>query len=185
MFIRTERLFLRPAWPEDLDDLLAAFGGDALFRNSGVAAFPRTRRALREYLKRPRQGALPQLVIHVRDEHGAKLVGGVGLGRNGDDVELGYWIARGYQGKGYAAEAVRAVLAQARALGHRRIVAARLADTARPDNVLEQLGFKATGETRSPVSAGRGGEAPVRLYAAVLADKLFDMLGVGPQQAAA
>jgi hypothetical protein len=51
--------------------------------------------------------------------------------------------------------------------------------------VLEQLGFKATGETRSPVSAGRGGEAPVRLYAAVLADKLFDMLGVGPQQAAA
>ena len=47
MFFRTERLFLRPGWPEDLDDLLEAFNDEAIQRTIEVSAFPRTREAVR------------------------------------------------------------------------------------------------------------------------------------------
>jgi ribosomal-protein-alanine N-acetyltransferase len=100
-------------------------------------------------------------------------------------VELGYTIARPHRGHGYAAEAVRAVLAEARMLGHRRVVAAHFPDGEASARVLKQAGFRRTGETRPRYSMRRGGVAPARLYVAVLADKLFDMLGVGPQRVAA
>lgn len=185
MFIRTERLFLRPAWPEDLDELTETLGGDAVIPSIGVSALPRTTGELREYLARPRDGLLPHFFINLRAEGGARLIGSIGLGRAEQDVELGFAIGRRYRGHGYAAEAVRAVLAEARMLGHRRIVAAHFPDGEPSARVLRQAGFKPTAETRSRYSTGRRGEAPARLYVAVLADKLFDMLGVGPQRAAA
>ena len=180
MFIRTERLFLRPGWPEDLEELLDVLGGDAVVRSIGVSALPRTQAELREVLARPLESLLPHFFINLREDDGAKLIGGIGLGRLGDDIELGYWIARRHRGHGYAAEAVKAVLAEARMLGHHHVVAAHFADDASA-SVLEQSGFKPTGEVRSRFSVGRGGEAPARLYVAVLADKLFDLMGVGSQ----
>jgi RimJ/RimL family protein N-acetyltransferase len=183
MFIRTERLFLRPAWPEDLDELLEVLGDDSIVRTIGVAALPRTTAELREHLARPREGLLPHFFVNLREEDGAKLIGSVGLVRSGDDIELGYWIARRHRGHGYAAEAVSAVLAEARMLGHRQVVATHFADNAASACVLERVGFKPTQEIRSRFRSGRADEAPARLYVAVLADKRFDMMGVG--QAAA
>src|SRR3546814_3973361 len=94
MFVRTERLFLRPGWPEDLDDLVEAFNDDLIQRTVAVTAMPRTRAAVREYLDRPRDPRLPHFFMYLRGVHGAKLVGGIGLGKFGDDVEVGYWIDR-------------------------------------------------------------------------------------------
>lgn len=184
MFIRTERLFLRPGWPEDMGELLEVLGEEAVVRSIGVAALPRSAAALREYISRPRDPLLPHFFINLRDDAGARLIGGIGLGQSGDDVELGYWIASQHRGRGYAAEAVKALLAEARMLGHREIVALHFADNEASAKVLQSSGFKATGETRTRFSVGRGVEAQARLYVATLADKLFDMLGVGPQRAA-
>ncbi|MDE8652944.1 GNAT family N-acetyltransferase [Novosphingobium album (ex Liu et al. 2023)] len=179
MFIRTERLFLRPGWPEDLDELLAVLRDDAVLRNLALAPLPGTAEEAREYLARPRHRLLPNFFIYARSFGGPRLVGGIGLGRDGDDVELGYWIVRAHRGKGYAAEAVRAVLAQARMLGHRQIVARHFADNETSARVLESTGFKPTGETRPRFSTGRGGEAPAMLYVAVLSENSARPDGAG------
>ena len=164
MFVRTERLFLRPGWPEDLDDLVEAFNDELMQRMFAGAALPRTRNAVREYLDRPRDPRLPHFFMYLRGAHGAKLVGGIGLGRSGDDVEVGYWIASGYRGCGYALEALRAVVDQARALGHRRLTAKHFADNDASVRVLEAAGFRDTGTAHMRYSAGRGEDVPAHLF---------------------
>jgi RimJ/RimL family protein N-acetyltransferase len=185
MFIRTERLFLRPAWPEDIHEITQVLADDAVCGSGAIAEPQRPPAQLRAYFDGPQESRLPRFFINLRDDNGSKLIGSIGLGRSDSDVELGYWIARMHRGRGYAGEAVRAVLAQARALGHRRVVAAHFAGNEASARVLERSGFEPTGETRSRFSAYLGAEAPARLYVASLADKLFDLMGVGPQAARA
>jgi ribosomal-protein-alanine N-acetyltransferase len=185
MFIRTERLFLRPGWPEDLDELLELLSDDSVSRTMGASAVPRSVSELRDYIARPHERLLPQFFINLRQDGGARVIGSIGLARSGPDVELGYWIAPAHRGLGYAAEAARAVLAQARALGHERVIAAHVDDHPASGQMLEHAGFKPTEETRMRRSVLRGEAAPVRLYAAMLADKLYDLMGVQPALGAA
>ncbi|PEQ12963.1 GNAT family N-acetyltransferase [Novosphingobium sp. PC22D] len=168
MFIRTERLFLRPSWPEDVDELLDVLRDDEVARNLAVVALPSDAEAARRYLEQPRDPFLPHFFIYLRGAHGSRLVGGIGLGRHGNEVELGYWIAQAHRGRGYAAEAVRAVLAQARALGHHRIYASHFADNGASARVLQSVGFAPTGDIRCRFAAGRESEAPARIFVADL-----------------
>ncbi|WP_052223631.1 GNAT family N-acetyltransferase [Novosphingobium malaysiense] len=168
MFFRTERLFLRPGWPEDLDDLFEAFNDESIQRTVEVTAFPRTREAVREYLERPRDPRYPHFFMYLRGAQGAKLVGGIGLGPYGNDAEVGYWIASAYRGKGYALEALRAVVRQAWTLGHRRLVARHFIDSDASVRVLEAAGFQDTGDEQPRYSEGRGGSAPARIFVADL-----------------
>lgn len=170
MFVRTERLFLRPGWPEDLEDLLDALEDEEVQRNVVLTAtLPRSACDLREYLERPRDPLLPHFFIYLRSANGPTLVGSIGFGRHDDgEVEIGYWIAPRYRGRGYAAEAVRAVLRQASSLGHRRIYANHFADNGITVQVLESAGFQDTGQVRLRYSPLRGGEAKARVYVAEL-----------------
>jgi ribosomal-protein-alanine N-acetyltransferase len=172
MFIRTERLLLRPSWPEDLDELLELLSEDEIAQNLGVKELPRTREELQALLSRPRAPMLPHFFVNLRQSNATPLIGGIGLGRNGDEVELGYWIAKPYRGQGFAEEAVRAVLNQARAIGHRSIVACHFADSTASASVLEKAGFTRTGETRDRYSIGRGSVAPANVYVVDLAKGL-------------
>ena len=89
------------------------------------------------------------------------MIGSVGLGRHGDDIELGYWIARSHWGQGYATEAARAVLGLAEALGHRRIFAGHFADNPASGRVLAKAGFSAdwrTGPALQPGPRRRGAQ---------------------------
>jgi len=72
------------------------------------------------------------------------LVGTISLTRNGaDEGEIGYWVGRPYQGRGFAREAAAAVIAVAfEAMALRRVVAA-----CRPENeaswrVMEYCGMR-------------------------------------------
>jgi len=168
MFVRTERLLLRPSWPEDLDELLALLSEEDIARNLGVSAMPRSREELQALLVRPRSPRLPHFFINLRENHSIKLVGGIGLGQPEDDVELGYWIAPQYRGRGFAEEAARAVLTHAKAIGHRTILACHFADSPASGAVLEKAGFVRTGETRDRFSAERGEVAPANVYVADL-----------------
>ncbi|MCB2074057.1 MAG: GNAT family N-acetyltransferase [Novosphingobium sp.] len=164
MFIRSERLFLRPGWPEDWEELLALINDEEVVRNLAAVPWPYTAEHAREFICRPREKLLPHFFVTVPARQGAKLIGSIGLGHDGDDVELGYWIARDHWGQGYATEALRAVLRLCTALGHQRVVANHFADNGASARVLEKAGFTPTGETRMRFSAGRGGEAPVLCY---------------------
>lgn len=170
MFIRSERLFLRPGWPEDRDDLLARIADEKIVRNLSTVPWPYTGDDAARFLALPENPFLPRFLVtqpNVGAEPGARLVGGAGLSRLDGDVNLGYWIAPGEWGRGYATEAARAVLDLARTLGHRRVVASHYIDNAASGRVLEKVGFRRTGRVVERFSKCRGHAVPAREYEVV------------------
>jgi RimJ/RimL family protein N-acetyltransferase len=169
MFVRTERLLLRPGWIEEAPTLAAAIGDEAVARNLASVPFPYAIADAEAFLSHPADTGRPALQIFARTGRGTRLIGGVGLHRApgaSGDVELGYWIARPYWGLGFATEAGHAMVA----LGHhslrlKRIVASHFIDNPASGRVLRKLGFRPTGATGSRYSAGRGGETTSLLFA--------------------
>jgi RimJ/RimL family protein N-acetyltransferase len=170
MFIRSERLFLRPGWPEDWKEVLERIADEAVVMNLATAPWPYTGADARAFLDRPRERLLPQFLITLPGSHGTRLIGAIGLAREDRDADLGYWIARDHWGQGFATEAVSAVLRLASALGHRRVVAYHFADNPASGRVLVKAGFRPTGCTSMRHSLGRGRKAPAVDYAAELGE---------------
>ena len=168
MFIRSERLFLRPGWPEDWTELLTAINDEGIVCNLATAPWPYTMEDAIAFARRPQERLLPHFVVTLPSGDGARLIGSVGLGRHGDDVELGYWIARSHWGQGYATEAARAVLRLAKALGHSRISAGHFVDNPASGRVLAKAGFQPAGKPQLRFSLARGRETLSVPYAAQL-----------------
>jgi RimJ/RimL family protein N-acetyltransferase len=159
MFIRSERLFLRPAWPEDWAELWPAINDAGVVRNLAKAPWPYAMEDAMEFARLPQERLVPHFLITLPTSAGSQLIGSAGLGWEEGHVELGYWIARSNWGQGYATEAARAVLQLARALGHQRIAAAHFADNPASGRVLAKAGFVRIGEPKPRFSRGRGAEA--------------------------
>lgn len=177
MFARTERLLLRPGWPEDAPALAAAIGEREIVTKLARAPWPYGLEDAQEYLRQPRDGALPDFLIFARTWGSPRLVGGIGLNRDErGEAELGYWIARPYWGLGFATEAGRAVMELAdQGLKMRRVVAGHFADNPGSGRVLRKLGFVPTGGTDRRFCRARGVEVPHICYrreaeAAVVSD---------------
>lgn len=166
MFHRSERLLLRPPWPEDWQLVLGGIADEGVVRNLARAPWPYEPQHARDFVRLPIAPAYPRFLIARADN--AQLVGCIGIDPHEGQVELGYWIARPHWGQGYATEAGRAVLDVARMLGHQRMVASHFLDNPASGRVLRKLGFVPTGTVRNRHSCGRGGEAPTAEYALVL-----------------
>lgn len=164
MFIRSERLFLRPSWPEDWTEIFAAIADERVVRNLALAPWPYTIEDAMGFARREQERLLPHFLITLPCAPGPQVIGCVSLARKPDEVELGYWIAPGHWNHGYASEAVRAVLRLADALGHRRILAHHFADNPASGRVLTKAGFRPTGEETMRYSKGRGQDAPSISY---------------------
>jgi RimJ/RimL family protein N-acetyltransferase len=163
MFAVTERLLLRPGWAEDATALARAIGDARIVRNLSRAPFPYSVRDAEAFLARACDPLRPAFLIFRRDT--MDLVGGIGL-HGEEQAELGYWIARAHQGRGYATEAGRAIVGLADAsLRLPRLVASHALDNPAPGRVLTKLGFRPTGRIGMLHSLGRGCEMPVRLFA--------------------
>ncbi len=177
MFHRSERLLLRPPWPEDWSQVLGGIADEGVVRNLARAPWPYSAEDARRFVKLPVDPMYPRfLITRARD---AALIGCIGIDLTEGEVELGYWIARPYWGQGYATEAGRAVLDVARMLGHERIVASHFLDNPASGRVLAKLGFEATGRVVKRHSCGRGEEAPCAEYEF----DLVSMPGAVPQAA--
>lgn len=162
MFHRSQRLLLRPPWPEDWSRVLDGIADESVVRNLARAPWPYSAEDARSFIALPADPKFPRfLVTRARD---ARLVGCVGLDPRGGAAELGYWIAREHWGQGYATEAGRAVLEIAAMLGHRRVVASHFLDNPASGRVLEKLGFSPTGRLTERHSCGRGASAPTAEY---------------------
>lgn len=146
MFIRSEKLFLRPAWREDAGELFALFNDRAIIINLARAPWPYGPVDACEFVGRSQGRMYPEFLVTLPSGGGAPIIGGVGLARFGGEVELGYWIARRYWNGGYATEAVRAVLQIAESLGHKHVVARHFVDNPASGRVLEKSGFHRTGD---------------------------------------
>ncbi|MCX9148842.1 GNAT family N-acetyltransferase [Erythrobacter sp. WG] len=172
MFHRSERLLLRPVWPEDWQALLAGIADEAVVRNLARAPWPYQEKDAREFAARPVDPLHPRFLITRASD--AAAVGCIGFGPMGDAAndpgpcELGYWIARPHWGQGYATEAGRAVLAIAAMLGHRELVGSHFLDNPASGKVLRKLGFEPTGRTVDRWSCARGSHAPTAQYRRLL-----------------
>ncbi len=168
MFHRSERLLLRPIWPEDWQALLAGIADEGVVRNLARAPWPYREQDAREFAALPADPLHPRFLITRAAD--AQAVGCIGFGPAGEAAndgsvpELGYWIARAHWGQGYATEAGAAVLAMAAVLGHRELVASHFLDNPASGKVLRKLGFEPTGRVEPRWSCGRGGLADTVLY---------------------
>lgn len=153
MFHRSERLFLRPAFPEDSGAILAGIGDEAIVCNLARAPWPYTLEDAKSFAALPQDMRLPHFLVTLP---GVGVIGSAGMGEHEGEPELGYWIARAHWGCGYATEAAGAVLRVACALGHRRVVAGHFVDNPASGKVLRKLGFVPTGRPGQRFSAARG-----------------------------
>ena len=170
MFHVTERLLLRPAWPEDAEAIFGGIADEGVVRNLASAPWPYSREDAQTFVLRTQRDSYPRFLITSQ----SRLVGCIGIDQNGDSgpgaAELGYWIARPYWGRGFATEATRAVIEIARLLGHARLSAGHFADNPASGRVLRKAGFKPTGQIAKRHSCGRGGAADCVMFALDLQD---------------
>jgi RimJ/RimL family protein N-acetyltransferase len=169
MFARTPRLLLRPGFPEDAPALAGAIADEAIARSLANVPWPYSMRDAEAFLASPRHPGLPSCLIFDLGSGPAQLAGACGLGRRPSGaVELGYWLARPFWGRGIATEACAALIAIARSLGLERIEGSHFLDNPASGRVLEKLGFEPTGIVAPRLSCARGGEVPARLMRLVL-----------------
>jgi RimJ/RimL family protein N-acetyltransferase len=164
MFARTERLLLRPSWPEDAKALHQAVAEEEIVRNLAVVPWPYTAKDARDFAEMQHPFHYPQFLLWKRTNAAPQLVGACGIARRDGAAELGYWIARPYWGLGYASEAASAVLGIARAIGHRRLVSGHFTDNPASGKVLRKIGFRNTGRIELRESKGRGQAVSCALY---------------------
>lgn len=171
MFAITQRLLLRPGWAEDAPALCRAIADEGIVRNLAAAPWPYRREDAEAFLRKDRGPQEPAMLIFRRGGPAPELIGGIGFAPMPDGaLEFGYWLARRHWGRGYATEAGRAVIANARdSLRLKRIEAGHFLDNPASGRVLEKLGFRATGAIVPRYSLARRALAPCRLMALDLA----------------
>ncbi|MES2988311.1 MAG: GNAT family N-acetyltransferase [Pseudomonadota bacterium] len=171
MFVRTERLTLRPAWAEDAPLLAEAIGHEAVVRNLARAPWPYPIEAAETFAESFDDPSEAKFLVFEHIGGQIRLIGGMGVGALKDEPhELGYWITPDAWGRGYATEAAAAVLRAAKAAGVRRVTAGHFIDNPASGRVLRKLGFRPTGRIVPIYSRGRGTEAPSARYALDLAE---------------
>ena len=164
MFARTPRLLLRPGFPEDAPALASAIADEAIARSLANIPWPYSMRDAEAFLASPRDPVLPSCLIFDLGSGAPQLAGACGLGRRPSGaIELGYWLARPFWGRGIATEACQALVAVARTLGLQRLEGSHFLDNPASGRVLEKLGFEPTGLTAPRLSCARGAEVPARL----------------------
>jgi RimJ/RimL family protein N-acetyltransferase len=163
MFIKTERLLLRPPWPEDAPAILAGINRWEIISNLGRAPWPYTLDDAETFIRMSTDAAEAArehaLVISLLPE--ARVVGIIGLIRQDCGAwELGYWLAQPLWGQGLVTEAATGLLDTGfSALGIERVVAGHYLDNPASGRVLTKLGFEPLGLAQR-WCAGREADVP-------------------------
>ena len=161
--IATERLRLRAPQAEDAA-AIAEYAGDLeVARMLAPVPHPYTREDAEAFVARCADPPPGQRVLAVADRDG--FAGLVGFQREAGEqlTEVGYWYGRPHWGRGYATEALRAVLAHAPAWGWRALASGHFVDNPASGRVLEKAGFLYTGDRRPRMSLARGEEVETRM----------------------
>jgi RimJ/RimL family protein N-acetyltransferase len=164
MFARTERLLLRPSWPEDAQELHQAIADEGIVRNLASAPWPYTAGDAVHFTTQEHDALYPAFLLMLRTRGAPRLIGSCRISKYDGCVELGYWISRPYWGLGFATEASRAVIQIAKTIGHNKLIASHFTDNPASGNVLRKLGFQNTGNITQRHSKGRGEAAACAMY---------------------
>lgn len=172
--LTTPRLMLTKPLQSDAADILATYAGDP--EVTRYMAWP-THKTLADtqvfldFSKREWQRALAgPYLIRSRDD--GRLLGSTGLAfEPGHQVMTGYVLAQAAWGKGYATEALRAMVALARDLGVKELCALCHPEHTKSQRVLQKGGFlrDEAAAPRLPFpNLGTGGALPVHRYVQTL-----------------
>lgn len=159
MFLRTDRLLLRPAWHEDAQPLYNAINDEAIITNLARAPWPYTLNDAHCFIAIKPNMIAPNFMVFCMTYGTPELIGSCGLTKHDGVIEMGYWIARSHWGRGYASEAAMAVMKAALSIGHDTLYAGYFADNPASGNVLRKCGFTHRGPTRQIFSLGRNKKA--------------------------
>jgi RimJ/RimL family protein N-acetyltransferase len=138
-----ERLRLTPLRPADVEAVQLLTDDERITNRIDFLRSPFTRADAEALIAR---NGPDECFFGVFTRGEGRLIGVAGAHVRDADIEIGYWIGPAFQGRGYAGEAVRVLVA---ALQHefpsRRIVAECAPENAPSRRVLEKAGFAATG----------------------------------------
>lgn len=144
--LQTERLRVRHMTEGDAAFMLGLLNDPAWHRYIGDRGI-RTLEGARDYILTGPMEMVARLgfgfyVVERRED--GQPIGVCGLAKRDflDDVDIGYAFLPQYGGQGYAIEAARGVLAHAKELGLKRLVATVLPDNSASIRVLEKLGLR-------------------------------------------
>ena len=168
--IETTRLILRRPKMSDAR-LIALYAGDIdIARMTATVPHPYPKPAAEMWVMiqniRSRHSSNAHLIIDMKsdeDDH-PTMCGMAGLFRRStkSPLEIGYWIAKPYWGKGFATEAGQGLIDYARnEMKATQIIAGHNEDNPASGKVLEKLGFHYTGTSAMSYSLGRLAEALV------------------------
>ena len=146
--LETERLLLRPPQRRDIPALVPLANNYAVAKNLSKLPHPYTEEHGEDFVARAaeqwEQGSDYPFAI-TRKADGAYL-GGCGLHPKDGPFEFGYWLGQPFWRKGYATEAVRALIDHAFGdLEHDELHASARVTNPASRHVLEKCGFQWTG----------------------------------------
>jgi RimJ/RimL family protein N-acetyltransferase len=151
--LKTERLLLRPFTRADAPEVQRLAGDRDIAATTANIPHPYQDGIAEEWISTHQEnfdrGQSLSLAIVRRSDHA--LLGAIGLGlkREYDRAEMGYWIGKPYWGNGYATEAARAVLGYGFAvLGLNRIFAEHFSRNPASGRVMEKIGMRHEGHLR-------------------------------------
>ena len=159
MEIPTARLRLRCYTGGDLASLVAGIGDWDVAQWLDQAPYPYSAKdgwAWIRHVEQRHRAEAPTTFALARSEDDV-LVGGVGFHDYKGASELGFWLAKPYWGRGYASEAVQAVLAYGfETLEIDRIIARTDPANVRCQNVLAKAGFRRIADAQLDPPSRRG-----------------------------
>ncbi|WP_185144796.1 GNAT family N-acetyltransferase [Elizabethkingia sp. JS20170427COW] len=153
--LKSERLILSPPQQGDIATIISILGKDKVyFENTLNIPFPYTAKNAEFWLQLSAQGLIEktQYIFAIRLINTRELIGGIDLGidRNANKAELGYWLSRENWNKGYATEAVKLIINFGfTQLRLRRIYASHFDFNMASGKVLEKSGMQKEGVLRS------------------------------------
>jgi RimJ/RimL family protein N-acetyltransferase len=143
--LETERLVLRNPCLEDAKAIAALANDRRIAENTRRIPHPYSLRDAEAFIGS--QGTNGELIFVITLAKTGVIVGGCGIA-DGDNAlpELGYWLGVPFWGKGYATEAVRAVIDHAfTELDHVALQAGARVTNPASRHILEKCGFQWTG----------------------------------------
>ncbi len=159
--VRTDRLILRPPTLEDVADVVTLAGDPAVALATGDIPHPLTEAPIRAWIETVHRTHADGtgVVLVVTEADGGAVAGTVALvwRRHWPEAEMGYWIGQPFWGRGYATEAVRAVVD----LGFETFDLTTVFSSTRGDNtasqrVLEKVGLCPDGRVLEVPAQARG-----------------------------
>ena len=142
MYIKTERLELKPITDKDCDNVIAILTDDVVKQTYMVPDFE-SREAAEKLFIRLRDLShsddFYQVGIFLNDE----LIGIANeVEREGDSIELGYAILPEYHNQGYGTEMLKALTAQMHAEGFSKVVTGAFEENLSSIRVMEKCGMQ-------------------------------------------